>query len=122
MPHPEMETVEEHKKSLQSALQPVYPSSEKLTQKNISNRSITKMMQQVFIETHHLFKEIFPENLINELRLLPKNEAFFNIHFPKSTELLSRAQFRLKFEELFFRSEERRVGKECIFRLWSASE
>ena len=102
MPHPEMETVEEHKKSLQSALQPVYPSSEKLTQKNISNRSITKMMQQVFIETHHLFKEIFPEYLINELRLLPKNESFFNIHFPKSAELLNRAQFRLKFEELFF--------------------
>lgn len=102
MPHPEMETVEEHKKSLQSALQPVYPSSEKLTQKNISNRSITKMMQQVFIETHHLFKEIFPEYLINELRLLPKNESFFNIHFPKSVELLNRAQFRLKFEELFF--------------------
>src|SRR5690554_4970329 len=66
IPPPEMETVEEHKKSLQSALQPVYPSSEKLTQKNISNRSITKMMQQVIIETHHLFKEIFPENLINE--------------------------------------------------------
>ncbi|MEG1267023.1 MAG: ATP-dependent DNA helicase RecG, partial [Myroides sp.] len=51
MPHPEMETVEEHKKSLQSALQPVYPSNEKLNQKNISNRSITKMMKQVFIET-----------------------------------------------------------------------
>ena len=102
MPHPEMETIDEHKKSLQSALQPVYPSTEKLTQKNISNRSITKMMQQVFMETHHLFKEVFPEKLINELRLLPKNEAFFNIHFPKSNELLNRAQFRLKFEELFF--------------------
>ncbi|KAA5537723.1 ATP-dependent DNA helicase RecG [Paenimyroides baculatum] len=102
MPHPEMETVEEHKKSLQSALQPVYPSNEKLNQKNISNRSITKMMQQVFIETHHLFKEVFPESLINELRLLPKNESFFNIHFPKSADLLNRAQFRLKFEELFF--------------------
>lgn len=102
MPHPEMETVEDHKKSLQSALQPVYPSNEKLNQKNISNRSITKMMQQVFIETHHLFKEVFPENLINELRLMPKNESFFNIHFPKSAELLNRAQFRLKFEELFF--------------------
>lgn len=102
MPHPEMETIDEHKKSLQSALQPVYPSTEKLTQKNISNRSITKMMQQVFMETHHLFKEVFSEKLINELRLLPKNEAFFNIHFPKSNELLNRAQFRLKFEELFF--------------------
>src|SRR5690606_38869198 len=102
MPHPEMETINEHKKSLQSALQPVYPSTEKLTQKNISNRSITKMMQQVFLETHHLFKEVFPEKIINELRLLSKNEAFFNIHFPKSNELLNRAQFRLKFEELFF--------------------
>lgn len=102
MPHPEMEMLEEHKKSMKTALQPVYPSTEKLAQKNISNRSITKMMQQVFIETHHLFKEVFPENLINELRLLPKNEAFFNIHFPKSSELLNRAQFRLKFEELFF--------------------
>lgn len=102
MPHPEMELLEEHKKSMKTALQPVYPSTEKLAQKNISNRSITKMMQQVFIETHHLFKEVFPENLINELRLLPKNEAFFNIHFPKSSELLNRAQFRLKFEELFF--------------------
>lgn len=102
MPHPEMELLEKHKKSMKTALQPVYPSTEKLAQKNISNRSITKMMQQVFIETHHLFKEVFPENLINELRLLPKNEAFFNIHFPKSSELLNRAQFRLKFEELFF--------------------
>ncbi len=102
MPHPEMELLEEHKKSMKTALQPVYPSTEKSAQKNISNRSITKMMQQVFIETHHLFKEVFPENLINELRLLPKNEAFFNIHFPKSAELLNRAQFRLKFEELFF--------------------
>ena len=59
-------------------------------------------MQQVFMETHHLFTEVFPESLINELRLIPKNEAFFNIHFPKNSELLSRAEFRLKFEELFF--------------------
>lgn len=102
MPHPEIETTEEHKKNLQTVLQPVYPSNEKLIKKHISNRSITKMMQQVFIETHHLFKEIFPDYLIEELRLLSKKEAFFNVHFPKSNELLSRARFRLKFEELFF--------------------
>lgn len=102
MPHPEIETTEEHKKNLQTVLQPVYPSNEKLIKKHISNRSITKMMQQVFIETHHLFKEIFPDYLIEELRLLSKKEAFFNVHFPKSNELLSRARLRLKFEELFF--------------------
>lgn len=102
MPHPEIETMDEHKKNLQTVLQPVYPSNEKLIKRHISNRTITKMMQQVFIETHHLFKEVFPDYLMNELRLLSKKEAFFNVHFPKSNDLLDRARFRLKFEELFF--------------------
>lgn len=102
MAHPEIETMDEHKKNLQTVLQPVYPSNEKLIKKHISNRTITKMMQQVFIETHHLFKEVLPDYIIKELHLLDKKEAFFNVHFPKSNELLNRARFRLKFEELFF--------------------
>ena len=101
MPHPEMELLSEHKQNMRSALQPVYPSTEKLVQKNISNRTINKMMQQVFSETQSFFTEIFPTHLINELRLMPKNEAFLNIHFPKNSEVLAQAQFRLKFEELF---------------------
>ncbi len=102
MPHPEMELLSEHKQNLRSGLQPVYPSTEKLVQKNITNRSINKMMQQVFSETQCFFTEVFPTHLINELRLLPKNEAFLNIHFPQNSELLAQAEFRLKFEELFF--------------------
>jgi ATP-dependent DNA helicase RecG len=102
MPHPEMEGLEEHKASLRSAMQSVYPSTEKLNNKGISNKVIIKMMQQLFIETHSLFTETLPTYLIQELQLLPKNAALFNIHFPKSQELLSKAQFRLKFEELFF--------------------
>ncbi|MEL6917766.1 MAG: ATP-dependent DNA helicase RecG, partial [Bacteroidota bacterium] len=38
----------------------------------------------------------------NELKLISKSEALFNVHFPKSQELLAKAQFRLKFEELFY--------------------
>ncbi|ESU21198.1 ATP-dependent DNA helicase [Flavobacterium enshiense DK69] len=102
MAHPEMELVEEHKASLRSAMQPVYPSTEKLANKGISNKVINKMMQQLFIETHSLFTETLPTYLLEELKLIPKNAALFNIHFPKSQELLAKAQFRLKFEELFF--------------------
>jgi ATP-dependent DNA helicase RecG len=102
MPHPEMEGLEEHKASLRSAMQSIYPSTEKLGNKGISNKVINKMMQQLFIETHNLFTETLPDYLIQELQLIPKNAALFNIHFPKSQELLSKAQFRLKFEELFF--------------------
>ena len=102
MAHPELELLEEHKQSLRSAMQPVYPSTEKLSQRGISNRTINKMMQQLFVETQARFTETLPSYLLDELKLIPKNAALFNIHFPKSQELLAKAQFRLKFEELFF--------------------
>lgn len=102
MAHPEMELLEEHKSSLRSAMQPVYPSTEKLTQRGISNKVVNKMMQQLFVETNSKFAETLPNSILDSLKLISKNEAMFNIHFPKSQELLAKAQFRLKFEELFF--------------------
>ena len=102
MAHPEMELLNEHEQSLRSALQPVYPSTETLTNRGISNRVVNKMMQQLFLETQAKFAETLPQYLLDELKLIPKNAALFNIHFPKSPELLAKAQFRLKFEELFF--------------------
>jgi len=102
MPHPEMELLEEHEKSLRTAMQPVYPSSEKLTNKGITNRAINKLMQQLFIETQGKFYDTLPQNIHEDLKLISRAEALFNVHFPKSQELLSRAQFRLKFEELFY--------------------
>lgn len=100
--HPEIELLTEHEQSLRSAMQPVYPSTETLTNRGITNRVVNKMMQQLFLETQAKFQETLPDYLINELKLIPKNAALFNIHFPKSAELLAKAQFRLKFEELFF--------------------
>ena len=102
MAHPEMEPLAEHEASLRSAMQPIYPSTEKLTQRGVTNKVVNKMMMQLFTETQALFTDVLPASVINELQLIPKNAALFNIHFPKSQELLARAQFRLKFEELFF--------------------
>lgn len=102
MAHPEIELLSEHEQNLRSAMQPVYPSTEKLTNRGISNRVINKLMQQLFLETQALFTETLPDYLIDELKLISKKAALFNIHFPKSGEALAKAQFRLKFEELFF--------------------
>ncbi len=102
MAHPEMELLEEHKTTLRSAMQPVYPSTEKLNNKGVTNKVINKMMMQLFGETHQLFSETLPISIIEELKLIPKKEALVNIHFPKNQDLLAKAQFRLKFEELFF--------------------
>ncbi len=100
--HPEIELLEEHKTNLRSAMQPVYPSTEKLSNKQITNRVLSKFIQQLFLETQAKFTETLPNYLLDELKLISKSEALFNVHFPKSQELLAKAQFRLKFEELFF--------------------
>ncbi len=102
MAHPELELLKEHEANLRSAMQPVYPSTEKLSNRGVSNRVIFKILQNLFLETKGDFQETLPDRVLKELKLISKKEALFNIHFPKSQELLAKAQFRLKFEELFY--------------------
>jgi ATP-dependent DNA helicase RecG len=102
MPHPEMELVAEYKKNLRTAMQPVYPSTEMLTNKGVSNRVVQKMIQSLFEELPGRVRETLSKPIIESHKLIAKHEALLNVHFPKSQELLTRAQFRLKFEELFF--------------------
>ena len=100
--HPELELQSDHEKSLRSAMQPVYPSTEKLNAKGISNRVINKLMQQLFLESKNNVAETLPNPLLESLKLLPKNEAILNVHFPINQSLLAKGQYRLKFEELFY--------------------
>jgi len=102
MPHPEMELLSDYKKNLRTAMQPIYPSTETLNNKGFTNRVMQKAMQTLFSEINGGFQETLSDELIDQLQLLNKNEAMFNIHFPKSQVLLTKAQHRLKFEELFY--------------------
>lgn len=102
MPHPEMELLSDYKKSLRTALQPIYPSTEKLNNSGFTNRVMQKAMQTLFAEENGNFQETLSADILDQLQLLEKNEAMFNIHFPKSQVLLTKALQRLKFEELFF--------------------
>ncbi|TSE09004.1 ATP-dependent DNA helicase RecG [Aquimarina algiphila] len=102
MPHPDMELLTEHEKNLRTVMQPIYPSTEKLSNKGITNRVMSKMMQQLFVETKVRFYDTLSSEILEELKLISKSEAVFNVHFPKNQELLAKAQYRLKFEELFY--------------------
>lgn len=102
MPHPEMELLSDHEKNVRSAMQPVYPSTEKLTNRGITNKVVNTMMQTLFQECMpHLFESL-SQPIVAELKLMAKKEAIFNIHFPQSQEALAKAQYRLKFEEFFY--------------------
>ncbi len=102
MPHPEMELLSTYEKKLRTAMQAVYPSTEKLSARGITNKTTSSILQQLFIEANGKFLDTLSQPILDELKLIPKSEALFNIHFPKSQELLAKSQFRLKFEELFY--------------------
>lgn len=102
MAHPEMDLLTEFQKSLQSAMQPVYPSTENLLKKGISNRVVQGIMQNLFLEFKGAFQETLSRELLQTHQLIDKNTALFQLHFPENQSLLAQAEYRMKFEELFY--------------------
>jgi ATP-dependent DNA helicase RecG len=102
IPHPEIELVEEAKILAGEPLQPFYSSSEKLKTKGLHARGIAKIMSNLMERARSQISEILPEVLLSEKKLMGREEALLNIHFPPDALILSHARFRLKFDELFF--------------------
>ena len=102
IPHPEMETQENFKKGFSKSLQSVYPSTEKLLTKGISQRLISKMIEDLLKSIKTPFFETLPSGVIDKYGFITKNEALINIHFPENQEKLTASLNRLKYEELFF--------------------
>lgn len=100
--HPDIETPQEHKGNIHSGIIPVYPSTEKLTRRGISQRVLRGWVESVLLQALPHICESLDDSIVSSLNLLGKRDALLNIHFPQSNHLLSKAQFRLKFEELFF--------------------
>lgn len=63
MAHPDLELLEDHEKNMRSGMQAIYPSTEKLSNRGISNRLMGNIMQQLFIETKGRFTETLSDNL-----------------------------------------------------------
>ncbi len=102
IPHPEMELVSEYKKKLQTKMQPIYPSTEKLTNSGVSNKLMRNYIQNLLQQFYDKIQETLSQEIIIDFKLMHKRDALLNVHFPKSQENLAKAQSRLKFEELFF--------------------
>ena len=82
-------------------LQPVYHLTEKLRNKFLDSKAIAKLQQAILKQGYGRIKETLPIHLLEAHALMPKKDAMVNIHFPKDTSILGKAQYRLKFEELF---------------------
>ena len=100
--HPEMDLLEDYKKKLQTKLQPVYSSTDRLVNNGLSTKIFRGYIQSILLQIYEQIQESLSNELIVSQGLIGKKEALLNIHFPTSPEMLEKAQYRLKFEELFF--------------------
>ncbi|MDC1168031.1 ATP-dependent DNA helicase RecG [Flavobacteriaceae bacterium] len=100
--HPEMDLLEDYKKKLQTKLQPVYSSTDRLVNNGLSTKIFRGYIQSILLQIYEQIQESLSTELIVSQGLIGKKEALLNIHFPTSPEMLEKAQYRLKFEELFF--------------------
>jgi ATP-dependent DNA helicase RecG len=102
IPHPELELFTDHRDGLNDKLQPFYNSTEKLKAKGLTSKGIGKIMRNLIIVVKDVLSESLSQDLIGQFKLISRKDAYLNIHFPKSANILRRAQSRLKFEEFFF--------------------
>ncbi len=100
--HPEVEETQKKSVELASVLHGMYNTSEKMKNAFLNSKAIYKLQQIAWQKASNSITETLPEWMINKLHFLPLAESIFNLHFPQNAEKLQRAEYRIKFEELFF--------------------
>ena len=99
--HPDIDNASELKLSTMG-LQPYYNTSDKMKRSSLNSHAIEKMMSAVVQQLREPLPETLSPAILAEHHLMPLTDALMNIHFPANPELLRKAQYRLKFEELFY--------------------
>lgn len=100
--HPEIEEFKPQENTGFIPFLPLYNTSESAKKKGVDSRTISRMVQTMLPQIQGLIEENIHSKLLSEMDLISREDALFNIHYPKNTNLLSKAIYRLKFEELFF--------------------
>lgn len=100
--HPDIDPAQELTLSTMG-LQPYYNTTEKMKRSNLNSHALEKLMKNLFGALQkEIIEETLSPQLVDHYRLMPLTDALYNIHFPQNPDLLRRAQYRLKFEELFY--------------------
>lgn len=98
--HPEIEFIDQNT-PLNLGLQPIYPSSEKLQRLGFTSKGFETAIRNLIPFIKNQITEDLPEWIRADLGLIGKEQALIDIHIPPSVEAGRKAEFRLKFQELF---------------------
>lgn len=102
MVHPEIDNPPSgNAQGFSGVLTGVYNSTDRLRNGGVTNKVLNKLMAEAIDMAIGDVEETLPEYVMKEKGLVPLKYAIRNIHFPVDSTALSKAQYRLKWEELF---------------------
>ena len=102
IPHPELEIYNENNLKKRTNLFGVYPSTENLNKKGVTNKVFSKLIEELLIYINKDIKENLPEYILKKFKLIGRRQAIICIHKPRTLSELKQAVNRLKFEEIFY--------------------
>ncbi len=102
MVHPTIDDADaaDNKKYLH--IMPFYSVTERMRTKGLDSKVLVKLTNNLLTDPKFSIEENLPNEVIGAHKLMPRKEAFLQIHFPLNASALAAAEHRLKFEELFF--------------------
>ncbi len=100
--HPDIEPADEEAQMQQEPLQPYYSTTEKLKSRGFTPRNFVRIMRTLLAQTWKSIPETLSPHVLRMAQLMPRAEAFVNVHFPRDPHSLAKARERIKFDELFF--------------------
>ena len=102
MVHPEIDDPGAGATQPMASMTGIYPSTEKLRNAGVTAKVMGRIMASALEAGLPAVSETLPDYVMREKGLVPLNYALRNIHFPQDQSALAKAEYRLKFEELFF--------------------
>ena len=99
--HPDIDPVNELVLT-NMGMQPYYNTTERMKKGGLNSHAIEKLTKNLLAFLKEPVPETLPQWLVEKHHLMSLDEALRNIHYPVNPDLLRKAQYRLKFEELFY--------------------
>ena len=99
--HPEMDDADEVQLN-SLGFKPYYNTTEKMKKRSMNSQAVERLMKSAVDLLKYPIPDSIPPYIRNKYNLIPLHEALRIIHFPTNPADLQKAQFRLKFEELFY--------------------
>ncbi|MBN2485621.1 MAG: ATP-dependent DNA helicase RecG [Bacteroidales bacterium] len=100
--HPDIEPAGRFNETDRSAFVPQYTTTEKMKAGYLNSKALQLLTQTMLALPQAKIDETLPQWLVAKHNLLSLDRALKIIHFPNNTSELRLAEYRIKFEELFY--------------------